>query len=108
MPPYTKTFIRQKIQTSSPVLRYAVHLKFVSPKKGRYYLYKNIRVVFAHRCPDDNEKLQIVCDYPDEPKYFSYTTRSSANKTSLRQSLQSLSSSGEMEIDDDTSLDGSF
>jgi len=78
MPPLTKTFLRQKVMNSThPILRYAVHLKFASPKKKKYYLYKNIRVVFAHRSPDDPESLTVTYDYPEEPKYFSYKTKSS-------------------------------
>lgn len=74
MPPQTKTFLRQKIVTSNPpVLRYAVHLKFVSPKKRKYYLYKNIRIVFAHRMPDDMDSLQVSYDAPNNPRYFSYS-----------------------------------
>jgi hypothetical protein len=78
MPPLTKTFLRQKIVTSNPpILRYAIHLKFVCPKKKHYYLYRNIRVVFAHRVPDDMEILHVKYDFPEDPKYFSYTPKSS-------------------------------
>jgi len=87
MPPLTKTFLRQKI-TTSLVLRYAIHLKFVSPKKNKYYLYKNVRVVFAHRMPDDMDASSVSYDAPDDPKYFTYTPNSSANKLkNLRHSL---------------------
>lgn len=65
MPVSTRTFLRQKIVTSDPpILRYAVHLKFVCPKAKKYYLYKNIRIVFAHRTPDDNEKLFCSSEFP--------------------------------------------
>jgi len=86
MPAGTKTFIRQKILCSN-VLRYAIHLKFVCPKKGKYYLYKTIRVVFANRIPDSNEVLREIYDFPDHPTYFPYTSKSAAHKTSLRKSL---------------------
>mmetsp|Transcript_11571 Transcript_11571/g.16080 ORF Transcript_11571/g.16080 Transcript_11571/m.16080 type:complete len:320 (+) Transcript_11571:42-1001(+) len=75
MPPGTKTFLRQKITAGSPgVLRYAIHLKFVCPKKKKYYLYNNIRIAFAHRV-DDMEVLNQSYDMPDAPKYFPYTPR---------------------------------
>lgn len=41
-----------------PVLRYLVHLHICCPSKGRFYLYKNIRVVFANRVPDGKERLR--------------------------------------------------
>ncbi|KAJ4289178.1 hypothetical protein N0V90_011520 [Kalmusia sp. IMI 367209] len=46
-----------------PILRYLIHLHICCPSKGRYYLYKSIRVVFANRVPDGKEKLRtfIYC-----------------------------------------------
>lgn len=96
MVPGTKTFIRQKsysadlIQefrqantTSVPLtpgtakkqrdrereaLRYMIHLHICSPAKGRFYLHRTIRVVFANRVPDGKEKLRNEVQQP-EPKY---------------------------------------
>lgn len=54
-----------------PVLRYLVHLHICCPSKGRYYLYKAVRVVFANRVPDGKEKLRNEVQLPD-PKYSAY------------------------------------
>lgn len=54
-----------------PVLRYLVHLHICCTGKGRYYLYKSIRVVFANRVPDGKEKLRNEIQQP-EPKYSTY------------------------------------
>lgn len=94
MQPRTKTFIRQKSYSadamteyvpktpSSPTngiqrlqrdkereaLRYLIHLHICSPSRGKFYLYRNIRVVFANRVPDSKEKLRIDVQQPC-PKY---------------------------------------
>ena len=57
-----------KASQDRPILRYLIHLNICSPSKGRYYLYKNIRVVFANRVPDGKEKLRNELQVPD-PKY---------------------------------------
>lgn len=54
-----------------PMLRYLVHLHICCPSKGRYYLHKSIRVVFANRVPDGKEKLRNEIQLP-EPKYSAY------------------------------------
>lgn len=54
-----------------PILRYLIHLHICCPSKGRYYLYKSIRVVFANRVPDGKEKLRNEIQLP-EPKYSAY------------------------------------
>ncbi|CBX99278.1 hypothetical protein IAQ61_000608 [Plenodomus lingam] len=54
-----------------PILRYLIHLHICCPSKGRYYLYKSIRVVFANRVPDGKEKLRNEIQLP-EPKYSVY------------------------------------
>jgi hypothetical protein len=54
-----------------PILRYLVHLHMCCPSKGRYYLYKSIRVVFANRVPDGKEKLRNEIQLP-EPRYSTY------------------------------------
>lgn len=54
-----------------PILRYLIHLHICCPSKGRYYLYKSIRVVFANRVPDGKEKLRNEIQLPD-PKYSVY------------------------------------
>ena len=91
----TKTFIRQRCYSAGPMvdkpmmtsatsesrsnpawqdkqrkpaLRYLVHLNICSPSKGRFYLYHQIRVVFANRVPDNVETLQTEIQLP-EPRY---------------------------------------
>ncbi|USP75625.1 hypothetical protein yc1106_02899 [Curvularia clavata] len=54
-----------------PILRYLIHLHICCPSKGRYYLYKSIRVVFANRVPDGKEKLRNEIQQP-EPRYSTY------------------------------------
>lgn len=54
-----------------PILRYLIHLHICCPSKGRYYLYKSIRVVFANRVPDGKEKLRNEIQLP-EPRYSTY------------------------------------
>lgn len=89
MEPGTKTFIRQRSYSAGaiidnvpdakdnvgpldrPILRYLVHLHICCPAKGRYFLYKTIRVVFANRVPDGKEKLRNEATYP-EPRFSPY------------------------------------
>ncbi|CAI6334092.1 unnamed protein product [Periconia digitata] len=54
-----------------PILRYLIHLNMCCPSKGRYYLYKSIRVVFANRVPDGKEKLRNEIQLP-EPRFSTY------------------------------------
>lgn len=54
-----------------PILRYLIHLHICCPSKGRYFLYKSIRVVFANRVPDGKEKLRNEIQQP-EPRYSTY------------------------------------
>lgn len=54
-----------------PVLRYLIHLHICCPAKGRYFLYKSIRVVFANRVPDGKERLRNEIQLP-EPRYSTY------------------------------------
>merc|ERR1711939_833234 len=54
-----------------PVLRYLIHLHICCTGKGRYYLYKSIRVVFANRVPDGKEKLRNEISLP-EPRFSTY------------------------------------
>jgi hypothetical protein len=77
-----------------PVLRYLVHLNICCPSKGRYYLYKAVRVVFANRVPDGKEKLRNEVQLPD-PRYSPYkpqrdaptsTTNLAAEKAGRRRS----------------------
>ena len=86
-----KTFVRQRYYSTGPViekavvsanvpilgssdrqrkptLRYLIHLNICCPTKGRYYLYQQIRVVFANRVPDDKEHLTKEIQEP-KPKY---------------------------------------
>lgn len=84
MEPGTKTFIRQRSYSAGPIidcavptnldrpiLRYLIHLHICCPAKGRFYLYKSIRVVFANRVPDGKEKLRNETTWP-EPRYSPY------------------------------------
>ncbi|KAI0860000.1 hypothetical protein F4860DRAFT_480625 [Xylaria cubensis] len=88
MEPGTKTFIRQRSYSNGPIidnmpdlkgnssadrpiLRYLVHLHICCLSRGRFYLYKNIRVVFANRVPDGKEKLQNEITLP-EPRFTPY------------------------------------
>ncbi|KAB5540411.1 hypothetical protein GE09DRAFT_255508 [Coniochaeta sp. 2T2.1] len=80
MEPGTKTFVRQRSysdpeDTSSsstrPILRYLIQLHICCLARGRYYLYKSIRVVFANRVPDGKEKLRQEVTYP-EPRFSPY------------------------------------
>ncbi|KAG9236182.1 hypothetical protein BJ875DRAFT_239108 [Amylocarpus encephaloides] len=104
MEPGTKTFIRQRIYSAGPVidtalsstspntvtnpierptLRYLVHIHICSPSRGRFYLYKSIRVVFANRVPDGKEKLRNEISTP-EPRFSVYKPgRDSAHAFSL-------------------------
>lgn len=99
MDPGTKTFIRQKSysagnallsdlppNTTVPMkrekekdaLRYLIHLHIVCPSRGRYYLHKSIRVVFANRVPDGKEKLRNEVLWP-EPKFSPWKAESSVS-----------------------------
>lgn len=87
----TKTFIRQRSYSAGPIidmapstqtvgvssgkgtLRYLIHLHICCPSKGRYFLYKSVRVVFANRVPDGKEKLQNETQMP-EPRFSRMTT----------------------------------
>ncbi|KAJ9148859.1 Succinate dehydrogenase [Pleurostoma richardsiae] len=88
MEPGTKTFIRQRSYSAGPIidnipalkeapgadraiLRYLIHLHICCPSRGRYYLYKSIRVVFANRVPDGKEKLRNEVTVP-EPRFTAY------------------------------------
>lgn len=85
MEPGNKTFIRQRSYTAGgpiienvpdtgndkPALRYLVHLHVCCPARGRFYLYKSIRVVFANRVPDGKEKLKNEVTIP-EPRFTPY------------------------------------
>ena len=92
MEPGTKTFVRQRSYSADPVidspvpskslsdpamserkptLRYLIHLNICSPMKGRFYLYQQIRVVFANRVPDNKEQLRNEIQLP-QPKYSAY------------------------------------
>jgi hypothetical protein len=94
MEPGTKTFVRQRSYSAGPIidqpisadvqgqqkfdllqdkhiLRYLIHLKICCLSKDRFYLYDNIRIVFANRVPDDKEKLRNETQLP-HPKYTPY------------------------------------
>ena len=92
MEPGTKTFIRQRSYSAGPImdplppatatatapdagdrpiLRYLIHLHICCPSKGRFYLYKSVRVVFANRVPDGKERLRNEITHP-EPRFSPY------------------------------------
>ncbi|TPX50019.1 hypothetical protein SeMB42_g02397 [Synchytrium endobioticum] len=51
-------------------LRYAIHLQITSTPRKRLYLSKSVRVVFSPRQPESDEKLRVVCEGPENPKYL--------------------------------------
>lgn len=53
------------------ILRYLIHLKFCCPAKNRFYLYDDIRIVFANRVPDGKEKLRNEVQLP-EPQFSTW------------------------------------
>lgn len=61
-----------------PTLRYLLHLHICSPSKGRFFLYKSIRVVFANRVPDGKERLRNEIQLP-EPRYSAYKPSRDSN-----------------------------
>lgn len=88
----TKTFVRQRSYSADPVidsplasksqpdpasvsgkptLHYLIHLNICSPSKGRFYLYQQIRVVFANRVPDNKEQLRNEIQVP-QPTFSAY------------------------------------
>jgi hypothetical protein len=101
MEPGNKTFVRQRSFSSGPIvenvvstkpiqdplsnkrmLRYLIHLKFCCLSKGRYYLYDNIRVVFANRVPEGKEKLRNEIQLP-EPKFSPFVPGSRSRRPSI-------------------------
>jgi Domain of unknown function (DUF4210)/Chromosome segregation during meiosis len=71
-----------------PTLRYLIHLNICCTAKGRYFLYKSIRVVFANRVPDGKEKLRNEIQLP-EPKYSTYKPSREGVTSSPNSSLAS-------------------
>lgn len=61
-----------------PTLRYLLHLHICCPSKGRYFLYKSIRIVFANRVPDGKERLRNEIQLP-EPRYNAYKPARDSN-----------------------------
>ena len=104
MQPGTKTFVRQRSYSADRVidgplvsnpqsdqlfrsgkstLRYLIHLNICSTSKGRFYLYQQIRVVFANRVPDNKEQLRNEIQVP-QPRFSTYKpTRESLFGASL-------------------------
>lgn len=89
-----------------PILRYLIHLNICCPSKGRFYLHSSIRVVFANRVPDSQEKLRNEIQHPD-PRYTPYKpsreanmgAKSVADKASSRRSVGQGSVSGALPSD---------
>lgn len=95
MEPGTKTFIRQRLYSTppileksvpsssspqvpsplekkeKPILRYLIHVNICCPTSGRFYLYQHIRVVFANRVPDDKQHLSTETQVP-EPRFSTW------------------------------------
>src|SRR5204863_3805954 len=65
MPSRTKTFIRQK-SYANDILRYAAHVQICCPAKDKYFVFGSVRVVFANRVPDKNERLRVESLFPDQ------------------------------------------
>jgi len=65
-----------------PMLRYLIHLHICCPSKGRYFLYKSVRIVFANRVPDGKEKLRNEIQLP-EPRYSTYKPNRDNNMSSV-------------------------
>ncbi|KAK3111267.1 hypothetical protein LTR53_013657, partial [Teratosphaeriaceae sp. CCFEE 6253] len=61
-----------------PVLRYLIHLNLCCVAKGRYFLYKAVRVVFANRVPDGKESLRCEVQMPG-PRYSAYKPAQDSN-----------------------------
>ena len=99
MEPGTKTFIRQRLYSTKPalgkssalvsgsqavssiekkekpILRYLIHVNICCPVKGRFYLFQDIRVVFANRVPDNKQQLTTETQVP-EPRFSTWKPRS--------------------------------
>ncbi|OQO07151.1 hypothetical protein B0A48_07719 [Cryoendolithus antarcticus] len=60
-----------------PTLRYLIHLHICSPSKGRFFLYKSIRVVFANRVPDGKEKLRNEIQLPEPSEVMDFDSQQS-------------------------------
>ncbi|KAF3904864.1 hypothetical protein ABW20_dc0106528 [Dactylellina cionopaga] len=87
MTPITAQRTRDK---NREALRYLIHLHFCCPSKGRYYLHRNIRVVFANRVPDGKEKLRNEIQQP-EPKYSPWKPGADSINTPKRRRGSSVS-----------------
>jgi hypothetical protein len=73
-----KSSLKLENAKDRPTLRYLIHLHICCPSRGRYYLYKSIRVVFANRVPDGKEKLINDIQFP-EPRYSTYKPSRDSN-----------------------------
>ena len=62
-----------------PILRYLIHINICCPSKGRFFLYKSIRVVFANRVPDGKEKLRQEIQLP-EPRFSAWKSEQDTSK----------------------------
>lgn len=69
--PLQQGFRTDRTEKDKPTLRYLIHLHICCPSKGRHFLYKSVRVVFANRVPDGKEKLRNELQLP-EPRYSVY------------------------------------
>lgn len=102
----TKTFIRQRSYSQGPIidngpnlsesdamdrptLRYLVHLHICCPSKGRFYLYKSIRIVFANRVPEGKESFAMTQRGQSHASVL--ISRQNTHQSPLGQALCSLS-----------------
>lgn len=53
-------------------LRHALQLRLVSPRRGRYYLHKHMRIVFSMMSTNLGEQLEHVIDLP-RPRFWPLT-----------------------------------
>ena len=112
MKPGMKTFIRQRsysvadgdllgkaqhgefAQKTKQKLRYMVHLNICCPTQGEFFLYHQVRVVFANRVPETEEQLQCETLVPS-PMFSPYhpPRRSTPTSTVSTPSLRPATSS---------------
>ena len=96
MPKHSKTFLRHKsFSVENSGLRYALHLNFVCPREHRIFVHKSIRVVFSQRAPDGSEKLRVVIEGPENPKYSLISERKDILRDVMLEDVVNVDSSSE-------------
>ncbi|KAI7281803.1 hypothetical protein KC345_g3920 [Hortaea werneckii] len=79
-----------------PMLRYLIHLHMCCTGKGRFWLYRSVRVVFANRVPDGKEKLRNEIQLP-EPKYSAYKPNAGGSSVSSTPKMEARRESSGLE-----------